>query len=68
MEQDAREVDGTILRETPEEAACAIANALEFLREEAAAFGMRDVCILIGLACARMRDYWPVAVKVQEHH
>jgi hypothetical protein len=68
MEQDAREVDGTILRETPEEAACAIANALEFLRDEAAAFGMRDVCILIGLARARMRDYWPVAAKAREHH
>jgi hypothetical protein len=68
MEHDDRETDAVFLRETPEEAARAIANALEFLRGEAAAIGMRDVGILIGLARARVRDYWPRAANVQEHH
>lgn len=68
MEYDDREADATMLRETPEEAARAIASALEFLRNEAAAIGMRDVDILIGLARARVRDYCPLAAEVPERH
>jgi hypothetical protein len=68
MEQDDPEGDALILRETPEEAARAIASALEFLREEAAAIGMRDVDILLGLARARTHDYFPPAVEIPKRH
>lgn len=50
MEYDNRKADSDSLRETPEEAAHAIASALEFLRNEPAAIGIRDVGILIGFA------------------
>lgn len=43
-------------RETPEEARDAIASALEFLRGEAAALGMRDVSTLLALARSCIRD------------
>jgi hypothetical protein len=68
MEYDDREAGIAILRETPEEAARAIASALEFLREEAAALGMRDVSILIGLARGKTRDYCAPAVKAPGRH
>lgn len=68
MEYDDREADADMLRETPEEAARAIASALEFLRNEAAAIGMRDVDILIGLARDRMHDYYSTAAKFPKHH
>jgi hypothetical protein len=58
MEYDDRETDAVIIQETPEEAAHAIATALEFLCAEAAAIGMRDVGILIGLARASVGDYY----------
>jgi hypothetical protein len=45
-----------VLRESPEEARDAIASALEFLRDEAAALGMRDVSTLIALARNCIRD------------
>lgn len=63
MERDDRETGIANLRETPEEAARAIASALEFLQEEAAAIGMRDVSILIGLARKKTRDYCTPAVE-----
>jgi hypothetical protein len=61
MGRDNSEADAVFSRETPEQAAHAIANALEFLRNEAAAMGLRDVGILIGIACARTRSYSPPA-------
>jgi hypothetical protein len=45
-----------VLRESPEEARDAIASALEFLRDEAAALGMRDVSTLLALARSCIRD------------
>jgi hypothetical protein len=44
-------------RETPEEAAQAIASALEFLRDEAQAAGMYDVHVVIELARATASGY-----------
>jgi len=67
MEYDDRDADATFLRETPEEAAHAIAKALEFLRDEAAAIGMHDVVLLIALARVRMREYRPLATTIRKH-
>lgn len=66
MQPDEGGTDAAILRETPEEAARAIASALEFLRDEAAAIGMRDVRVLLWLAHSRTRAYCPPASKVPE--
>jgi len=44
-------------RETSEEAAQAIASALEFLRDEAHAAGMYDVHVVIELARATASGY-----------
>lgn len=57
MERRRPECGSVLLVETPEETARAIASALEFLRDEAAAVGMRDVSVLIGLAHARAQDH-----------
>ena len=42
--------------ETPEEAACAIADALDFLAREMATLGAEDACELVRRASARMRE------------
>ena len=55
MVADDRNTDTTACRETTEEAAQAIATALEFLRDEAQAVGMYDVHVVIELA----RPTWP---------
>jgi hypothetical protein len=67
MGYDDREIDAVIMiiQETPEEAAHAIASALGFLCTEAAAIGMRDVGILIGLARARVGDYYNQPARYQ---
>jgi hypothetical protein len=56
MTSDERQMRAAALRETPEEARDAIASALEFLRDEAAALGMRDVSTLLALARSCIRD------------
>lgn len=48
-----------IVQETPEQAAGAISTALDFLRLEADAIGMRDVSDLIGLARAKINEDRP---------
>ncbi len=68
MKYDDRETGIANCRETPQEAARAIASALEFLQDEAAALGMRDVSILIGLARTKTRDYCALAVKAPGRH
>jgi hypothetical protein len=42
--------------ETPEDAACAIADALDFLAREMATLGAEDACGLVRRASARMRE------------
>lgn len=43
--------------ETPEEAARAIADALDFLEREASKLGVRDACTKIQRASAMMREF-----------
>lgn len=57
MEHGIIKTESLILEETPEQAAQAISDALEFLRREAEAIGMCDVGELIGRACAQARHY-----------
>lgn len=61
MSSDERQTRAAAFRETPEEARDAIASALEFLRDEAAALGMRDVSTLIALARSCIRDDYPTS-------
>jgi hypothetical protein len=68
MECNDRKPDNDALHETPEEAARAIANALEFLRGEAAAVGLHDVGMLIELAHATLCAHCPPASSAPEHH
>ena len=68
MEGDDRAVDGAVPRENPEEAARAIAIALEFLRAEAAAIGLHDVGDLIGLARTKTCDHCSAAARAREPH
>jgi hypothetical protein len=48
---------GSCRDETPEEAARAIADALDFLARETASLGMREVCALIQRASKMMRGF-----------
>jgi len=57
MVADDRNCDTAASRETQEEAAQAIASALEFLRDEAQAAGMYDVHVVIELARATASGY-----------
>jgi hypothetical protein len=57
MVADDRNSGTAIDRETPEEAAQAIASALEFLRDEAQAVGMHDLQLVIELARATAFGY-----------
>jgi len=57
MVADERKSDTAACRETTEEAAQAIANALEFLRDEAQTVGMYDVHVVIELARATAFGY-----------
>lgn len=68
MEDDDRAIDGAALRENPEEAAHAIAIALEFLRVEAVAIGLYNVGVLIGLARARMCDHFAPRGRAPDDH
>jgi hypothetical protein len=54
---DDRDPDTGSPREPPEDAAQAIASALEFLRDEARAAGMYDVHLAIELARATAFGY-----------
>lgn len=53
--------------ESPEEAMEAIANALDFLRREAAALGMQEVSDMIGRVRVRVRSGSGVPGKVRRH-
>jgi hypothetical protein len=64
MVADDRNSDTTTYRETPEEAAQAIASALEFLRDEARAVGMYDVHVVIELARATASGYCRQSTKL----
>lgn len=66
MQDRDGDTDAAILRETPEEAARAIAGALEFLRNETTAIGISDVGVLLGLAHARLRHYCPTPHEDEE--
>ncbi|MEX2496147.1 MAG: hypothetical protein WD448_08670 [Woeseia sp.] len=66
MAPDARQSRAAAYHETPEEARDAIASALEFLRDEAAALGMRDVSTLLALARSYLRD--ECNTRVQKRH
>jgi predicted NUDIX family NTP pyrophosphohydrolase len=57
MVADDREPGTAACRETTEEAAQAIAGALEFLRDEAQAVGLYDVEVAIELARATASGY-----------
>jgi hypothetical protein len=57
MVADDRNSDAAICRETPEEAARAIASALAFLRDEAQSVGMYDLQFVIELARATASGY-----------
>lgn len=65
---DERAASAATLRESPEDAALAIASALEFLRAEAAAIGLHEVGLLIGLARNRTCDYCSPVARPREPH
>lgn len=63
MVADDRNSDTALYRETPEEAAQAIASALAFLRDEAQSVGMYDLQLVIELARATASGYCRQATR-----